>query len=77
MTDARETVERLSLRRGEVLIMVSDGVDGEGFLRRGEEWSPQLPPGELAARVLERLSGDGSDDATAAVIRLAPTTLST
>ena len=77
MTDARETVERLSLRRGEVLMMVSDGVDGEGVLRRGEEWSPQLPPGELAARVLERGSGDGSDDATAAVIRLAPITLST
>lgn len=76
VTDARESVERLSLRRGEALIMLSDGVDGEAFLRRGE-WSPQLPPGELAAGLLERLSGDGSDDATAAVIRLSPTTLST
>ena len=44
--EIRETVEKLSLRRGEALILLSDGVDGE-------------------------------DDATAAVIRLRPTSLGT
>ncbi len=76
VTNARETVERLSLRRGEALILLSDGVDGEGIQRR-TELKPQLPPGELAARMLEHGGGEGSDDATVAVIRLAPTTLST
>ncbi len=76
MTGARETVERLSLRRGEALILLSDGVDGEGIPRRAE-LSPKLAPGELAALLLEHGGGEGSDDATVAVIRLSPTTLST
>ena len=70
VTDGRETVERLSLRRGETLVLVSDGVDGEEVRRRCLEY-PDLPPGELAARILEP-GGDGEDDATAVVIRLVP-----
>ena len=74
--DARETVERLSLRRGEVLILLSDGVDGEAALRRIKSFSAQ-PPGELAAKLLEFGARKGQDDATAAAVRLQPGTLST
>ena len=63
--------KKLSLRRGEVLILLSDGVDGEGVLRLSD-LSPDMPPGELAANFLERGCGSGEDDATAAVIRLRP-----
>ncbi len=66
-----ETVEKLSLRRGEVLILLSDGVEVGEDLRLDEQ-SPDLPPGDLAARILEMGRGTGEDDATAAVIRLRP-----
>jgi hypothetical protein len=71
LTESRETVSRLSLRRGETLILLSDGVDGEEVLRRGV-FAPDAPPGELAARILERGCGRKEDDATAVVIRLRP-----
>ena len=70
----RETVEKLSLRRGEVLIMISDGVDGEEALRRSV-CTPDMPPGELAAKILEGGCAEAEDDATAAAIRLRPTGL--
>ena len=76
VTETRETVERLSLRRGEALILSSDGLDAEGVLRTGEV-SPEVPPGELAAYLLERGSGRDGDDATCAVVRLLPAALST
>ena len=76
ITEGRETVDRLSLRRGEVLILTSDGVDGEGALRRLGEISAQ-PPGELAAKILEHGVREGEDDATVAAIRLTPGTLQT
>ncbi len=69
VTETRETVARLSLRRGESLILLSDGVDGEAALGRHAP-SPDGPPGELASRLLERGGSRGEDDATAAVIRL-------
>lgn len=75
VTDGRETVERLSLRRGETLILLSDGVDGEGIPHRAEEWE-RLPPGELVEAILEQGRGDGTDDATAAVVRLVPVSTS-
>ena len=66
-----ETMEKLSLRRGEVLILLSDGAEaGEGLALSA--LSPDRPPGELAAQILEQLCGTGEDDATAAVIRLVP-----
>lgn len=68
---ARETVEKLSLRRGEVLILLSDGVEAGEDLRLSD-LVPDWPPGELAEKILERERGDGEDDATAAVIRLVP-----
>ena len=71
VTDARETVERLSLRRGETLVLCSDGVSGEDALRC---WYGAVdePPGELAARILEAGTGSKNDDATVAVVRLMP-----
>ena len=70
----RETVDRLSLRRGETLILSSDGLDAEGVLRTGEV-GLAAPPGELAAYILERGGGKGGDDATCAVVRLVPAAL--
>ena len=70
VTDARETVERLSLRRGETLVLCSDGVGGEAALRCC--YDADEPPGELAARILESGVLAGGDDATVAVVRLSP-----
>ena len=76
VTKSRETVDRLSLRRGETLILMSDGVDGEAVLRCG--WiGPGEPLGEYAAKLLEICSGECGDDATVAAIRLHPTSLYT
>ncbi|MBQ2928490.1 MAG: SpoIIE family protein phosphatase [Oscillospiraceae bacterium] len=69
-------VQKLSLRRGEVLILLSDGMDGER-VHGLSDLSPDLPPGELAAKLLEMGGGNAEDDATAAVIRLRPTGLTT
>ena len=68
--NARETVLRLSLRRGEVLILLSDGVEAGETLGR-MELTPGAEPGKLAQELLER-GCRGQDDATAAVIRLTP-----
>ena len=71
VTEGRETVERLSLRRGEMLVLLSDGVDGEG-VRRRLSLHTQRPPEELAAEILEHGTVDTEDDATVAAIRLVP-----
>ncbi len=69
VADGHETVERLSLRRGETLVLLSDGAGGEDALRRA--WvSAAEPPGELAARILENSRSEETDDATVAVVRL-------
>ena len=65
---ARETVDRLSLGGGEVLVLLSDGAGEEGLLQRA--WMDrELSPGEMAASILEQGS-DAGDDATVVVIRL-------
>ena len=69
--ETRCAAKKLSLRRGEVLILLSDGVDGED-VQCLSDLSPDAPPGELAAKILERGCGSGEDDATAAVVRLRP-----
>ena len=69
VNESREAVERLSLRRGETLVMLSDGAGGEDALRLAWERAGQ-PVGELAARILESSREDASDDATVAVVRL-------
>ncbi len=76
VTGVRETVDKLSLRRGETLILLSDGVDGEAAMRRAWDLTDEAP-GEMASRVLQYGRGNGSDDAPAAVIRLLPAALST
>lgn len=76
VNEARESVERLSLRRGETLVLLSDGVAGEDAMNRLQHGST-LSPGEMAAAILEAGRGEGTDDATAAVVRLLPATVST
>ena len=74
VTEGRESVFRLSLRRGETLILVSDGVElGDALCR--EKMAPEVPPGELAERILALGAASGEDDATAVVIRLRPGSL--
>jgi stage II sporulation protein E len=71
VTDGREKVERLSLRRGEVLVLLSDGVGGEDALQcRFSEG--ELPLKEIAVKILDSADPGSSDDATVAVIRLTP-----
>ena len=72
----RETVYRLSLRRGEALIIASDGVDGEE-LRRCALGAGAATAGEMAERLLEAGAAEASDDATVAVVRLHPALMST
>ncbi len=69
VTEGRETVERLSLRRGETLVLLSDGAEGEESLRQCWQRAGE-PVSELAARILESRRTDGPDDATVAVVRL-------
>lgn len=76
VTDVRETVDKLSLRRGETLILLSDGVDGEAVIRRAGDLTAE-DLGETVARVMRYGRGELSDDATAAVVRLFPAALST
>ena len=76
ISEGRETVERLSLRRGEVLILTSDGVEVDGALRRVRGICT-LPPGEMAAKLLELGSQEREDDATVAAVRLRSGVLST
>lgn len=60
---------RLSLSRGEMLVLTSDGAGGEGaerFLRQYTGPSPK----ELAAGIVNCSAGRGEDDQTAAVLTL-------
>ena len=72
----RMAVEKLSLRRGELLILLSDGVEGEEIPHLAG-LSADGPPGMVAAKILDACSGQGEDDATAAVLRLRPVGMST
>ncbi len=69
--DCRESVDRLSLRRGEALVLLSDGIQPEAAIENATALASE-PPGALAARLLEQGREDASDDATAAVVRLLP-----
>ena len=71
VTEGREKVERLSLRRGEVLVLLSDGVGGEDALQCRFS-DGELPLKELAVKILDSADTGSNDDATVAVIRLAP-----
>ena len=64
-----ERIARLSLRRGENLIMATDGVT---FDPPPEPLPTVRPTGALAQHLLTRYTADAQDDATVAVIRLGP-----
>ena len=69
VTDNHEVVEKVSLRRGELLVLVSDGLGQEEVLRTCQNLAGSAP-GELGAALLagSRLGAD--DDATVVLIRL-------
>ena len=69
--DEQERVEHTVLRRGEWLVMVSDGIGEREALRCCMELGDSTP-GELAASLLACGQLGGQDDATIAVIRLLP-----
>ena len=62
---------RLSLRRGELLMMVSDGVGEEEALHRCTKMADQ-PPGEVAKALLTCSETAGEDDATVVCVSLRP-----
>ncbi len=66
VAEGRETVHRLTMRKGEVLVMVSDGVEAPAALRDFVDGGSDVSG--MAARILE--CGKLEDDATVAVIRL-------
>ena len=68
LSGTREESVQLSLRGGEVLILLSDGVEAGETLRRMEHVR-EMQPGELAQAVL-KAGCSGDDDATVAVICL-------
>ena len=69
LTREMEKARRLFLGRGEALILVSDGLDGEKFQSRAAI-PPKAAAGELAACILEAGAAEPADDATVAVVRL-------
>ena len=70
VTEQRETLVRLSLRRDEVLLLVSDGVQEEALQRCRDMGG--AAPAELAAAVLTADVQHGEDDATVVTVRLHP-----
>jgi len=71
VTDYRETADKLSLRRGETLILVSDGIGEEEALHCCLQMAGQSP-GELANALLSCGKDAGEDDATVITVRLDP-----
>ncbi len=69
VTDYRERTERLSLRRGQLLVMVSDGV-GEAEAFRCCTNGVGKTPGEVAVAILAAGEAVGQDDATVVMISL-------
>lgn len=68
VTDCQEQVERLTMRRGEFLLLVSDGVEEE--LVRTCVDGTENTSGEIAIKLMTQTRLTGDDDATIAVIRL-------
>ena len=69
VTDCREMSYRLSLRRGELLVLVSDGVGEEEALHTCVRMAG-CAPGELARSLLTCSQLGGEDDATVVTVRL-------
>jgi len=69
VAECRETVFGLSLRRGEVLLLVSDGISQEEALRESLA-SAFAAPGELARKLLDQGQLSSGDDATVVTVSL-------
>jgi len=76
VTESQEVTGRLSLRRGEILVLVSDGIRGEDAMRCCRDGIGRTP-GELAAGLISCGQMVGEDDATVITIRLKPSPLGT
>lgn len=72
VTDQKESAQRITLRRNQLLVLVSDGVDTEDALRCCMEEQAE-PPGEVAARILACACRSGGDDATVVLVYLTQT----
>lgn len=70
VTDCRETVEKFSLRTGELLVMVSDGVGEDEAMVCCQSMAGRTPS-ELAAALLSCGKLGGIDDATVVLVQLA------
>lgn len=71
VTDYRESTERLSLRRGQLLVMVSDGIGEQEAMRCCAD-SMGKTSGELAVSLLLTAQAGGQDDATVVTVCLDP-----
>ncbi len=71
VTECREMTARLSLRRGEILVLASDGI-GESEAMRCCTDNIGRSPGELAAGLIGCGQAAGEDDATVITVRLDP-----
>ena len=69
ITDTQETTEQFSMRRGETLVMVSDGVGEDSALRCCRENS-ERGASELARSLLSWGQAGGEDDATVVTVKL-------
>ena len=69
VTDYRESVDKISLRRGQLLVMVSDGI-GETEALRCCMNGVGKTPGEIAVALLSAGQMGGQDDATVVTISL-------
>ena len=71
VVDYREKIERLSLRQGHLLVMVSDGVAEADALRCCVDGVGKTP-GEIAVALITAAEDSGQDDATVVAISVEP-----
>ena len=76
VTESREMTARLSLRRGEIFVLVSDGIGEDDAMRCCKE-NLGRSAGELAAGLMNCGQTAGEDDATVITVRLAPSATGT
>lgn len=72
VTDYQERTERLTLRRGQFLVMVSDGVAEADAMKCCADGVGKTP-GEIAVSLITAGEAGGQDDTTVAIISLEPT----
>ena len=70
VTEYRESVETFSLRRGELLVMVSDGIEQEQAVACCRAMGGSKAPTELARALMACGQTEAGDDATVVLVRL-------